>query len=152
VAGQYKHVPIYTKYMQQFATITINMAKLHSTHHISRYYLPQLAVRRLFLWHRGGLLGTVWSCWCQHSQETRAAVCVSVIKALWITLVMLNIIFVKHWQPRPWPFNYITRIGKHLEWVTSAHSICSLVAEVIIAFSTTHSICFLVRRIIFVPL
>ena len=48
--------------------------------------------------------------------------------------------------------NYITRIGKHLEWATSAHSICSLVAEVIIAFSTTHSICFLVRRILFVPL
>ena len=37
-------------------------------------------------------------------------------------------------------FNYITRIGEHPEWATSAHSICSLVAKVIIAFSTAHSI------------
>ena len=67
-------------------------------------FSSKLAMRGIFLWHRGVLLGTFWSSWCQHSQKIRAVVWVSVIKSHWITLVTLSIIVVKHYQPRPWPF------------------------------------------------
>ena len=59
-------------------------------------FSSKLAMRGIFLWHRGRLLGTVWSSWRQNSQEIRAVVWVRVIKAHWITLVTLSIIVVKH--------------------------------------------------------
>ena len=58
-------------------------------------FSSKLAMRGTFLRHRGGLLGTVWSSWCQNSQDIRTVVWVSVIRAHWITLVTLSIIVVK---------------------------------------------------------
>ena len=58
-------------------------------------FSSKVAMRGIFLRHRGGLLGTVWSSWCQNSQEIRTVVWVIVIRAHWITLVTISIIVVK---------------------------------------------------------
>ena len=62
---------------------------------LSPEFSSQLTMRGIFLRHRGGLLGTVWSSWCQNSQEIRTVVWVIVIRAHWITLVTISIIVVK---------------------------------------------------------
>ena len=59
-------------------------------------FSSKLAMRGTFLRHRGGLLDTFWSSWCQYSLEIQTAVWVSVIKTHWITLVTLSINVVKH--------------------------------------------------------
>jgi hypothetical protein len=53
-------------------------------------FSSKLAMRGIFLRHRGVLLGTVWSSWCQHSQNIQAVIWVSVIKTHWITLATLS--------------------------------------------------------------